>query len=1005
MVAIGSPVGCPVVRRGPMSRRPEERAPGRRTGIGVFTLRPFPLLVIGAATLLVPSAAVAGSIRVVNARADARPIVFAIDGSKPLEVPFGKASRRLRAGDGRHRLRIRDASGVLLRQVVVTTATDRSVTVAVGGSVGSLRLLMTVDGARVEAGGAAIRVAHLLPSTPRFTARLRRAPRAFGPRLSYGSVSPYVALDAETMARCQGWAVLDLRSTETFGEEPTINIVGEPKVVLRSAAQTLYVFPRAGGGTGYLMLADASGTAEPLAQNPLGNPDLIRLENAAPVVAKDDRATGVPARVTISPDADGRNDSATMEFAAPPGEALTPVVWYRWRATQAVWRGQTRQVPASGRIKFTWDGSFDERGKRITAIAGADGFVADGAYSFGVCRKIACLGAPDADGRGAVAVVSVRRLAASAPTRSVIAGDIVRVAVQSDRPTIRVALVPDGDTGPPLTDVVGSPPEIAIRIPPDTRAGLYRLVVTDDRGAERRPPLIVRSAEPLANPPAGAVLVVWPVLTWRAYDSGDTDRDGRADSWYEHPRERDASVSLGGPYVGPLAIAPAGSERDARNTTPFSTWLRTRPRNMQVISDIEFAAMSTEELARYAGLVFPGHTEYYIPAEYDLIHDYRARGGRVAFLLANSFYREVRLAGDRIVVDDGYARWPDRSDWALTGVGYRSCCFPGKPNPPYRATNGINRARWLFQGTGIRPGTRFGVAGAEIDDVKRNETPTRTIVLARARFREAGGRAVAASMVFTPGPLRGGTFASGNMRFLAGLDDPRRTVRGHRKVARLVENLWGWLGAGRPRSGPVRSRPGVRPGSLRIFSAVRAAGRIELRVDGRPLTRASYGEETDYVAAAAGSHAIEIRSRRGAVVARGTVALRAGEHVTLILAGTSPATARLMRLRDTRPVERTAARVRFVHAYAGGPTVDIAVPGVEQPISNLRFGEQTAYLAVPVAAFAGCFGLLAPETRAAGGETLRLSHLTVAENAAFTAIAIDPPGRGIAFKYALLRDR
>ena len=108
--------------------------------------------------------------------------------------------------------------------------------------------------------------------------------------------------------------------------------------------------------------------------------------------------------------------------------------------------------------------------------------------------------------------------------------------------------------------------------------------------------------------------------------------------------------------------------------------------------------------------MFPGHTEYYEPATYDLLRRYRDEGGNLVFLQANPFYRQVRVDPERnaVVMTDYDAR-EGRSDFALPGVGYDGCCFPQVRAEPYVAATGrdYERVRWLFRGTGIGPGQRL----------------------------------------------------------------------------------------------------------------------------------------------------------------------------------------------------------------------------------------------------------------------------------------------------------
>ena len=86
------------------------------------------------------------------------------------------------------------------------------------------------------------------------------------------------------------------------------------------------------------------------------------------------------------------------------------------------------------------------------------------------------------------------------------------------------------------------------------------------------------------------------------------------------------------------------------------------------MTDVELGRLPLSTLRRYSAIVFPGHTEYYEPATYDLLKRYRDQGGNLVFLQANPFYRQVRLDPEHnaIVMTDYDAR-EGRSDFASPG--------------------------------------------------------------------------------------------------------------------------------------------------------------------------------------------------------------------------------------------------------------------------------------------------------------------------------------------------
>src|SRR5439155_18513372 len=151
--------------------------------------------------------------------------------------------------------------------------------------------------------------------------------------------------------------------------------------------------------------------------------------------------------------------------------------------------------------------------------------------------------------------------------------------------------------GPGRTSAGGS-------LPRGLPTGLYHYVVTDPAGDEFRAPVVIRNGRfPVDHPPPGTALLVWPYLTWRAYNAYDADLDGIPDSWYQFWRQRRVSL------VG--TILPGGREDDHQAALPFSRWLCARHEQVQSVTDVELGRLSLETLRRYAAVVFPCHSEYY----------------------------------------------------------------------------------------------------------------------------------------------------------------------------------------------------------------------------------------------------------------------------------------------------------------------------------------------------------------------------------------------------------
>jgi N,N-dimethylformamidase beta subunit-like, C-terminal len=482
----------------------------------------------------------------------------------------------------------------------------------------------------------------------------------------------------------------------------------------------------------------------------------------------------------ISPNGNGVNDSLTVKTNASPGTLLGVRV-YVWGGRLAGWK-RIRTGLSSTSGELTWDGT--------SATGRALG---DGTYQVTVCYKnpgrllaprgVLRPGAAEASVRqppwrstGCAAnphVVRVERLALYVDsTGSFLPGDRVPLVPSADRGRASFSL--ERDCAAPGATEIALGRDGSMRIPFGDPPGLYHAVMGDSAGDQFRAPIVVRAPVPLDRPRPDTALIVWPYLTWRAYNAYDADLDGIPDSWYQFwPQRR---VSLEGPLLR------GGLEDDHQAALPFSRWLCSRSVRTQHITDVELGRLPLSTLRRYSAVIFPGHSEYYEPKTYDLLMRFRREGGNLVFLQANPFYRQVRIDRDRnsVVMTDYDAR-EGRSDFAIAGVGYDGCCFPKVRAVPYVAASGrdYERVRWLFRGAGINPGEAFGVAASESDRIDPELTPRDHVVAAQAIIRGKRG-VINAAMIWSRAD-RGQAFATGNYTFL-------RMGRG--VTYKLLDNVW-----------------------------------------------------------------------------------------------------------------------------------------------------------------------------------------------------------------------
>jgi hypothetical protein len=339
---------------------------------------------------------------------------------------------------------------------------------------------------------------------------------------------------------------------------------------------------------------------------------------------------------------------------------------------------------------------------------------------------------------------------------------VLRVgAGAGDRPTAGVAVTPPRTIVRRAGDF-----EVPFLIHP-WPSGLYAVRLYSVGQGVHYAPFVLRPAR-LGTAP---VLVVEPTNTWEAYNFW------AGDSWYENPAVH--VVDLTRPYMG-NGLPPHFHGYDLG----FLRWFARSGDTADFVSDDDLARfVNGAQLRRlYRLIVFPGHEEYVTSHVYDLIDEYRDRGGNLAFLSADSFFYAVSRQGNDMI---GRTRWRDigRPEAALLGAQYAGWEENRYPNKAYEVVD-VGAAPWLFAGTGLHDGSLFGNYGIEIDSTT-GASPRGTHVV--AEIPNDFGPGVDAEMtVYDDG---GGTvFDAGALNFGGTADWP--------VVSTLVANLWDHL-AGR----------------------------------------------------------------------------------------------------------------------------------------------------------------------------------------------------------------
>jgi hypothetical protein len=328
--------------------------------------------------------------------------------------------------------------------------------------------------------------------------------------------------------------------------------------------------------------------------------------------------------------------------------------------------------------------------------------------------------------------------------------------------------------GVPMTDPAHAdwsgkrdrPGEIEVSIG-DWPSGLYAVRLDADDGRIGFAPLVVRPPAPTHR-----VAVVLPTTTWQAYNFYDGDGDGWGDTWYA--RWKMTFTNLSRPH------ANRGVPYRFRSyDLGFLHWLHRTEKQFDVYADEDLDRFPTPDVLRaaYDLLVFPGHTEYVTTRTYDLVSGFRDRGGNLAFLSANNFFRRVNRRGQ--VLNLG-GDWRDlgRPEAALCGVQYIAS-DRGERHAPF-TVSGAEAAPWAFEGTELENGAQFGLYGIEID-ARSSSSPPQTQVLATIPDLFGPGRS--AEMTYYE-------HESGARVFSAGVLNFGGQIMLWPEAAQLLENVW-----------------------------------------------------------------------------------------------------------------------------------------------------------------------------------------------------------------------
>jgi N,N-dimethylformamidase len=386
----------------------------------------------------------------------------------------------------------------------------------------------------------------------------------------------------------------------------------------------------------------------------------------------------------------------------------------------------------------------------------------------------------------AQAVVRVLDVEASFGRRSARPGERVSLSVLSDTPWLSLTLLRCGGESQPtnsnsiMNGVPVAPPQrldlrghrdkpftFPVQLPPDLTTGVHCARLDGPSGHLGFAPIVIRPATPTQR-----VAVVMPTTTSQAYNFYDENGDGFGGTWYALWAQK--RVDLTRPHLR-RGVPYRWRSYDLQ----FQRWLASRGHAVDTYADEDIELFRTPEQLRaaYDLIIFPGHTEYVTSRLFDLVEGFRNLGGRLIFLSANNFFREVVREGSHVRL---ITEWRNKGRPEVTLLGTQYIANDrGTHQQPFTVT-GADAAPWVFANTGLTNGSTFGLYGIEID-ATNPASPPGTQVLARIPDLFGPGRSAEMTYYETPAGAR--VFSAGALNFGG-------TVMLWSNVATILDNVW-----------------------------------------------------------------------------------------------------------------------------------------------------------------------------------------------------------------------
>jgi len=260
------------------------------------------------------------------------------------------------------------------------------------------------------------------------------------------------------------------------------------------------------------------------------------------------------------------------------------------------------------------------------------------------------------------------------------------------RPGVYIAMFIEGDS---KDNERGNTPYID-RATPDARTGKALFVVKNPVPGNR-----------------ASILYKIPLLTYQAYNS---EGGSSLYTTYGPPITlRRPGGGTGGTPWDALNFDPYEPETPRQVfghwDAPFVSWLEGNGYNVDYCTDLDIDADVNRSLLGACRLLLSvGHDEYWTGPMRDHVEAFISDGGNVAFFSGNTCYWQITF-DDANTIRRPH-NWhdnpiPNRSENSLTGVSFRNG-GEGDGNRPSVGYIVQHTDHWIFEGTGLSEGERFG---------------------------------------------------------------------------------------------------------------------------------------------------------------------------------------------------------------------------------------------------------------------------------------------------------